>query len=159
LAESVAQRRAPAPGIEPVTEREPCREDHEHRQEQARSRRRLYAARVAAALAEWSVLGYIDDSTTVLAAECKALREPQEDQHDRRSDPDRLIGEQTTDEEGCRTHDDDLHEERALAAHQVAEPPTDHRSRRPDQRSLLRTLAARRGSLSSHRRRKRTVWR
>ena len=101
-----------------------------------------------AALVVGAVLGDVDRRAAVLAAEREALREPQRDEQDRREDSDLLVRRQQADEGGRKAHHGDRHEERELAADDVADPAEDGGAERPH-----REPGAERGERRQQRRR------
>ena len=123
------ERQAPAPGGKGLfAQREPEADHHQQRREQAESRRGLDPAGVEPALALGRMLGDIGRRAAIFAAQCQTLCQPQRDQNDWGSNPDRSIAGQQANREGRDAHNPHGHQERILAAHQITDPPEDDRT-------------------------------
>jgi hypothetical protein len=122
---------APAPSLEVLAEQPAAAEDHDERQDHARSRRDLNPARVVSAAARRGVFRDVSRGAAVLAADGETLQQSQRDQDDRRRDADRRLARQHTDERRGDAHEDDGDQERVLAAREVAEPAEDQRAEGP----------------------------
>ena len=81
------------------------------------------------------VLGHVDGSAAVLAAEREALGHAQRDERDGRDGADRLVARQAADEERREAHDQDGDEEGCLAADEVAEAAEHERAERAHEKA------------------------
>ncbi len=109
--------------------------DDQQGEQEAEGRRRLDPARVLTALRVRAVLSDIDRGAAVLAAEGKALGESKGDKDDRREDADLGVRRQEADQGGRDTHHRDRHEEGELPPDDVADPPEECRTERPNRES------------------------
>ena len=104
--------------------RRPEEEDHDQREQQAQRRGGLDPAGVLAAVLVTAVLGHVDRRAAVLTTEGQALGEPEEDEDDRREDPDLGVGRQDADEGGRDAHHEDRHQEVIAAMMSPISPKT-----------------------------------
>jgi hypothetical protein len=72
------------------------------------------------------VLGHVDRRSAILAAEREALEQADEDQQNRREQADGVVRGQEADQRGRSTHERDGHQERELAADEVADAAEEH---------------------------------
>ena len=105
--------------------------ERRRRQQEPCRRTGLRPAPVEASLALGRVLDRHQHCTAPLAAEAEALHEPQRDERDRRTDPDRTVRRQQADGEGGRAHEHQRQAECRLPADAIAEVPEHDPADRP----------------------------
>ena len=106
-------------------------EDDGQRDEQAERRRDLDEARVEPAAIVGHVLGDVHRRAAVLAAERQPLQHADEQQRNRRRDADGVIRRQESDGRRRAAHDEQRHQEGALAADEIADAAEEQRAERP----------------------------
>ena len=91
--------------------------------EEPRGGRDLDEARVEAAPSVGGVLGHVDRSAAVLAAEGEPLEQPEEEQDEGREDADFLVRGDEANRGGARAHEEEREQEGILAADEIPQPP------------------------------------
>src|SRR5690349_5320724 len=79
------------------------------------------------------MLGDVRDGAAVLSAETETLDEAQKEENEGRGDADAGVARDDADQGRGQAHAAQRDEEGVLAAHQIADPPENERTERPNQ--------------------------
>src|SRR5512141_1182506 len=126
------ERDSPSPLLERLfTNRCAYEENHKQRYEQSESCGRLNEARVVAALSVRRVLSDVHRGAPVIAAQCKSLKQPKENENYRSRNSDRVIARKKADRRRRATHDQQRHQEREFSSDEITDSTEHERAKRP----------------------------
>src|ERR1041385_2860369 len=130
------KRHAPAPRAERRARHRVLHDDADReRHEQSERRGDLNKTRVVSALFVGHMLGDVNSSAAILTTKRESLQHTDDQQNDRRGESDGMKRRQETDRGSRAAHDQQRHEKRIFASHEITDASEEERTKRTDDKT------------------------